>query len=79
MTEEKYTHTAYSQWTAQHQLSPIPRSQVKQIELLERGLYELVNWLQDELGWDNNESIFDGLADEVNLIARRAYERACND
>ena len=79
MTEPKYTYTSYDQWTAQHKLSPIPKSQVKQIELLERVLYELVNSLQDELGWDNNEAIFDGLADEVNLIARRAYERACND
>jgi hypothetical protein len=29
----------------------------------------------DELGWDNPGSVADRLADEVNKIAYRAYER----
>ena len=79
MTEPKYTCTPYHQWTAQHKLSPIPRSQVRQIELLERAVYELYDWLIDELGHDNAHGISDRLSDQVNLIAHRAYERGCKN
>jgi len=79
MTKPKYTYTSYDQWTAQHKLGSIPRSQDKQIELLERAVYELYDWLIDLLGHDNAHGISDKLSDEINLIAHRAYERGCDN
>jgi len=71
----KYTYTDNQHWTSQHKLTAIPKSQVGQIELLERAVYELYDWLMDELGYDNPHGISDRLSDQVNLIAHRAYER----
>jgi hypothetical protein len=55
-------------------LPPIPKSQTKQIQLLERAVAELYDWLLDLQGWDNPASIADRLSDEVNLISYRAYD-----
>ncbi len=57
----------------------IPKSTSKQIELLERAVAELFDWLLGELGWDNPASIADRLSDEVNLISYRAYENHLED
>jgi len=60
-------------------LPPIPKSQTKQIQLLERAVAELYDWLLDLQGWDNPASIADRLSDEVNLISYRAYENHLED
>ena len=74
----KYTYTTYSQWDeGGHKLGPIPRSPEKQVLLLERAVFELFGWLMSELNWDNPGSIADELSDEVNRIARKAYEKHC--
>ena len=76
----KYTHTTDAEWrTGKYELGPIPKSQAEQIELLEHAVYELYDWLMDELGWDNPASISDRLSDQVNKIAHRAYERGCEE
>jgi hypothetical protein len=72
----KFTNTTYYEWdTGKYKLGPIPKSPEKQVELLEYAVFELFDWLMDELGWDNPGSVADRLADEVNKIAYRAYER----
>ena len=58
-------------------LPAIPKSKEKQIELLERAVGELFDWIMAEKGWDNPGSIADKLDDEVNKIAHRAYEKYC--
>lgn len=70
----KFTHTTFEQF-AGSKLPAIPKSQDKQIEQLEYAVYELIDWLMDELGWDNERSIIDRMADEVNKIATRAYDK----
>jgi len=70
----KFTHTTFEQF-AGRKLPAIPKSQDKQIEQLEYAVYELIDWLMDELGWDNERSIIDRMADEVNKIATRAYDK----
>lgn len=72
----QFTHTTRNEWgTGEHKLGSIPSSPEKQVQLLEYAVYELFAWLMDELGYDNPGSIADCLADEVNKIAHRAYER----
>ena len=74
----QFTHTTTNEWDAGgHKLGSIPSSPEKQVQLLEYAVYELFEWLMDELGYDNPGSIADRLADEVNKIAHRAYERGC--
>lgn len=70
----KFTHTTFTEF-GNSKLPPIPKSQEKQIEQLEYAVYELIDWLMDELGWDNERSIIDRMADEVNKIATRAYDK----
>ena len=73
-----YTYTTKSEWdTGEHELGPIPQSPEKQVILLERAVFELFDWLMSELNWDNPGSIADELSDEVNRIARSAYEKHC--
>ena len=70
-----YTYTTYEEFGYKgKELPPLPSSKDEQIRLLGRAVYDLTNWLMDELGWDNPSSIADRLADEVNRIAQRAYE-----
>lgn len=70
----KFTHTTFEEFAGK-KLPAIPKSQDKQIEQLEYAVYELIDWLMDELGWDNERSIIDRMADEVNKIATRAYDK----
>lgn len=78
MSKTKFTHTTKRQWeTGRYELGPIPRSPEKQIELLEYAVFEMFEWLMDELNMDNPASIADRLADQVNQIAYRAYEKGC--
>ena len=58
-------------------LPAIPKSKDKQLELLERAVGELFDWIMAEKGWDNPGRIADKLDDEVNKIAYRAYEKYC--
>ena len=59
-------------------LPAIPKSKEKQIELLERAVGELFDWIMADKHWDNHASIADKLDDEVNLIACRAFENYCD-
>jgi hypothetical protein len=78
MNKTKFTHTTYRQWeSGKYELGPIPKSPEKQIELLEHAVYEMFEWLMDELDYDNPGSIADRLSDQVNKIAYRAYEKGC--
>ena len=60
-----------------HTLPAIPKSKDKKIELLERAVGELFDWIMADKGWDNSGSVADRLDDEVNLIAHRAFEKYC--
>jgi hypothetical protein len=60
-------------------LPPIPKSQTKQIQLLELAVAELYDWILDLKGWDNPASIADKLSDETNLISCRAYDNHIDD
>ena len=71
---KKFTHTTYSQF-GDSELPPIPKSTIEQKELLEYAVYELMAWLMDELGWDNPGDITDRLADEVNKIAYKSFDK----
>lgn len=76
MSKRKFTYTTDREWdSGGYTLPPIPVSQQKQIELLDRAVHDMFVWLMDVLGWDNPGSIADRLPDEVNRIAHRAYER----
>lgn len=78
MSKTKFTHTTNREWeTGRHKLGPIPKSPEKQIELLEYAVFEMFEWLMDELGMDNPGSVADRLSDQVNQIAYRAYEKGC--
>lgn len=70
----KFTHTTFEEFAGK-KLPAIPKSQDKQIEQLEYAVYELIDWLMDELNWSNERSIIDCMADEVNKIATRAYDK----
>lgn len=69
-----FTHTTYAQFGGS-KLPPIPKSVTEQKELLEYAVYELMGWLMDELGWDNPGDIADRLADEVNKIAHKSFDK----
>ena len=78
MSKTKFTHTTYREWeTGKYEIGPIPESLEGQIELLEYAVFEMFEWLMDELDIDNPASIADRLADQVNQIAYRAYEKGC--
>ena len=72
----KFTYTSYSEWDqGGHRLPGIPKSIEKQNELLSHAVYELIDALMDELGWDNPDSVCDRLSDQVNRIASKSYSR----
>jgi hypothetical protein len=78
MSKTKFTHTTNREWeTGRYKLDPIPKSPEKQIELLEYAVFEMFEWLMDELDMDNPGSVADRLSDQVNQIAYRAYEKGC--
>ena len=78
--KEKYTYTTHVQWRrGDYKLGPIPGPPEKQIVLLERAVFELYDWIMEDLGWDNSTSISDRLSDQVNQIAQRAYDRGCSE
>jgi hypothetical protein len=78
MSKTKFTHTTYNEWeTGRYKLGPIPKSPEKQIELLEYAVFEMFEWLMDELGMDNPASVADRLADQVNHIAFMAHQKCC--
>jgi hypothetical protein len=78
MSKTKFTHTTNREWeTGRYKLGPIPESPEGQIELLEYAVFEMFEWLMDELDMDNPGSVADRLSDQVNQIAYRAYEKGC--
>jgi hypothetical protein len=71
----KWTYTHYSNWTSSNSV-PVPTDPKKHIVYLERAVYELIEWLVDELGHDNINGVIDSLSDQLIETAHRAHKRS---